>query len=787
MSISKEQFLQDYKIAFKSRQTSLLGRKEVLTGKAKFGIFGDGKELGQVAMARACQNGDWRAGYYRDQTFMFAKELCSVKQFFSQLYAHADIDFDPSSGGRQMNAHFATRYLDHDSNWLSQLDGTNVASDISPTAGQMARSVGLAYASKYYRKHSAAQNKMFSSNGNEVCFVTIGNASTAEGVFWESLNAAGVLQIPLVIVVWDDDFGISVPNKYQMTKENISEITSGFHPSDSKPGVSIYQTKGWDYENLIQTFEQAAQNARQAHAPALIHVQECTQPQGHSTSGSHERYKDEKRLRYEQDNDCINKMRKLIVDKKIVNESTLSEDEKEWAQEVRQEQKSAWQSYREPLENQRNEAVELLHSVDSNFAESLEKKKSFSKETIHSHVRQALLLELDNQSHDSAIAEWLKSYQEQSSEIYNTHLHAPDHRSPLSIATVPAKLGDKEVDGRQVIQAYFKWLLKNDDRVFIIGEDVGKIGGVNSEFEGIQAELGEIRCGDTGIREATILGQGYGAALRGLRPIVDIQYLDYLLYCFQTLSDDVASLRYRTAGGQAAPVIIRTKGHRLEGIWHSGSPIGTIVNGIRGLQFCVPRNMVQAIGFYQTLMQGDDPALVIEVLNAYRMKEVLPENIGEYCLELGVPEVLLPGRDITLVTYGACVQVAMEAAKKLASIDIEVEVVDVQTLLPFDKYNIIGTSIEKTHSVLFLDEDVPGGASAYMMQQVLDRNNNFDILDAKPRCMSAEPHRPAYANDGDYYTKPNCDDVMEAVYLMLQERSPELFPKRIVKPSSLSI
>lgn len=778
----------DYKTAFMSRQASLIGRKEVLTGKAKFGIFGDGKEVAQIAMAKAFQKGDWRSGYYRDQTFMLAVGGTTVKQLFAQLYADTDLQHEPSSGGRQMNAHFSTRYLDEQGRWLNQLMLNNTSSDISPTAGQMSRMVGLAYASKLYRQNAGlGKFSQFSLSGNEVAFGTIGNASTAEGIFWESLNACGVLQVPAAISVWDDGFGISVPNSYQMTKESISEITRGFQADGKMPGVDIYVIKGWDYPELVETYAKGIERVRRDHAPALFHIVELTQPQGHSTSGSHERYKKPERMAFEEREDCLRRMRDWMVSTGVANDGELDKLEKDCLAAVEKARADAWDDYLAPIAGDRDRLIGLYEGMleraeSKDYLEDqikvLKRAPSLLRRAVMSSARRALFhVRSDAQSHRDLTA-FIGSYGQENQARYSKWLLSETERSPLAVPEVRAVFGDKpeQIPGSDVIAAYFDKLMERDPRVFVIGEDVGKLGGVNQEFKGLQEKYGEVRICDTGIREATILGQGIGAAMRGLRPVVDIQYLDYLLYCFQGMSDDLATLHYRSAGGQIAPVIVRTKGHRLEGIWHTGSPMGVIINGIRGMHVCVPRNMVQAAGLYNTLFQGDDPALVIEVLNGYRLREALPQNLGDFTVPLGVPEVLKEGTDLSIVTYGACVRVAEEAISFLEGLGASIELIDVQTLLPFDTQGVIGRSVAKTNAVLFFDEDVPGGAAAYMMQQVVEKQGAYEHLDAAPRTLSAKPHRAAYASDGDYWSKPSAEDVIETVYAMLRERDPQRFP-----------
>jgi 2-oxoisovalerate dehydrogenase E1 component len=781
--------VEDYKTAFVSRQVSLLGRKEVLTGKAKFGIFGDGKEIAQVAMARSFRKGDWRSGYYRDQTFMFAIGALSVRQYFAQLYADPDLEREPASGGRQMNSHFASRYIDANGEWLDQTAMHNISADCSPTASQMPRLLGLAYASKLFRGIKAIDDSQkFSRSGDEVAFGTIGDASTSEGIFWETLNAAGVLRVPMVISVWDDGYGISVPKKYQTTKESISEIVRGFEPVGDSGGVRIHTVKAWDYPALVSAYQSIVSEVRRSHIPALVHVEECTQPQGHSTSGSHERYKSDARLAFEQDMDCLKKMREWLLAEGLATAQEIQRIEEESTQFVRDEQQKAWQDYAAPSIGDRDRLIGILGRVQSDVAQPTEIESVITglravptvrRRDVHVAARRAWYSA--SQFSSESIAElksFLGHYQDVNRQIFTSHLHATSARSSTQVAaSLPEFRGEPSyVQGSQILQKNFEVLFERDSRIFAIGEDVGKLGDVNRGMDGLQEKFGELRCTDTGIREATILGQGFGAAMRGLRPIVDIQYLDYVLYCFQTLSDDVATLHYRTAGGQIAPVIVRTRGHRLEGIWHTGSPMGVLLGGCRGIHICVPRDMIRAAGFYNTLLRGDDPAIVIEVLNGYRVREQEPSNYGDYCLPLGVPEVMRMGRDITLVTYGACVRIAEEAADLLAKFDISVELIDVQTLLPFDVNQIVAQSIEKTNAVLFLDEDVPGGAAAYMMQQVLERDGAFDHLDSRPATLTAQANRSAYGSDADYYCKPSAEDVVEKISEILHERDPSRYP-----------
>lgn len=782
---NKDQVLKDFSIACQSRQASLIGRKEVLSGKAKFGIFGDGKEVAQVAMARAFQKGDWRSGYYRDQTVMMALGELTLKQFFAQLFADTDVKNEPASAGRQMNNHFSTRLITDTGEWLDQLVQPNTSSDISPTAGQMARLVGLGYASKLYRQNNRLKDaKKFTKNGNEIAFGTIGNASTAEGLFWEAMNACGVLQVPVLMSVWDDEYGISVHARYQTTKESISKIMAGFNYEEQLKGIAIHVVKGWDYEALMNTYQRAASSCRMDHIPQLVHVIEMTQPQGHSTSGSHERYKTKERLKWEENFDCINRFRGWIIEKKLASADELQAIEDDALKAAELAKSEAWDDYLKPLERERQDAISMLEKLGNSIgkqdvcnkvSQELQRAPTLFRRNVQSSLKR-LLYQLADLDHDSKmpLIRFIERYESVNQRRYSSYLLSETSRSPLLANETPPSYSDKseKVDGRQVIQKFFEKAIKRDPRIFICGEDVGQLGGVNLEFEGLQETFGELHVTDTGIREATILGQGIGAAMRGLRPIADIQYLDYLLYCFQGMSDDLATIHYRSAGGQIAPLIVRTKGHRLEGIWHTGSPMGTIINGLRGIHVCVPRNMVQAAGMYNTLLSGDDPALVIEVLNGYRIKETLPDNIGDYTVPLGVPEVLQEGRDITLVTYGACIRVAQDAVRLLENVGISVELIDVQTLLPFDRFHKIRESINKTNALVCMDEDVPGGAAAYMLQQIIEEQRGYEVLDAAPRTLTAKPHRSAYASDGDYYSKPNAEDVFELIYEMIRERSP---------------
>lgn len=786
---NKDQVLRDFAVICQSRYASLTGRKEVLSGKAKFGIFGDGKELAQVAMAHVFQKGDWRSGYYRDQTVMMALGELTLKQFFAQLFADTNVEHDPASAGRQMNNHFATRLITPEGEWLDQLAQPNTSSDVSPTGGQMARLVGLGYASKLYRENSRLHGlSKFSRNGNEIAFGTIGNASTSEGLYWEAMNAIGVLQIPVVMSVWDDEYGISVHAKYQTTKQSISKIMAGFNFEKDLKGIDIHVVKGWDYGALVETYRKAAEACRRDHIPQLVHVIEMTQPQGHSTSGSHERYKSKERLKWEDDFDCISRMKSWILSNQLASATDLEKIELEAQKAVDKAKDEAWVDYLKPLEAERDEAIVLLEFMGSRTgkddlcqkaAQELKRLPTLFRRNIQSTLKRVLFQMAEVAQDDKIpLIRFIERYETFHQRRYSSHLLSETSRSALLVSETKPSFSESslKVDGRQVIQKFFEKAIHRDPRIFICGEDVGQLGGVNLEFEGLQETFGDLHITDTGIREATILGQGIGAAMRGLRPVADIQYLDYLLFCFQGMSDDLATLHYRSAGGQIAPVIVRTKGHRLEGIWHTGSPMGTIIHGIRGIHVCVPRNMVQAAGMYNTLLSADDPALVIEVLNGYRQKETLPDNIGEYTVALGVPEILEEGTDVTLVTYGASIRIAQEASKLLKDVGISVELIDVQTLLPFDRFGKIRESVAKTNALVSMDEDVPGGASAYMLQQIVEVQNAYQLLDAPPRTISAKEHRSAYASDGDYYSKPNAEDVFELIYSMMHERSPTRFP-----------
>lgn len=786
----KEELLSDYKVAVTSRECSLLGRREVLTGKAKFGIFGDGKELPQLAWARSFENGDFRSGYYRDQTFMMAIGELTIEQFFAGLYANTDINDEPMSAGRQMGGHFATHSLNEDGSWKRLIDQKNSSADISPTAGQMPRLLGLAQASKVYRNNDLiAADNGFSNKGNEVAWGTIGNASTSEGHFWETFNAAGVLQVPMVISVWDDDYGISVHAKHQTTKESISKIQAGFQRDEKHDGFEIMVVKGWDYVALVETYEKASKISREQHVPVLIHVDELTQPQGHSTSGSHERYKDEDRLKWEREYDCNVQFRKWLIDNDFATEEELSELEKSIKKQVREGKKAAWNAYLNPITSERDEAVTLINAVadiSSNgvfikpLAEKLKgEKEPYRKDTFEA-VRKTLRFTLQ-EKHDAitALNNWLTENKERVQEKYSSNLYSESVESAVQVEAV-APIYDEtseDVDARLIMRDNFDALFATHPEIMVFGEDAGRIGDVNQGLEGMQEKYGELRVADTGIREATILGQGIGLAMRGLRPIAEIQYLDYLLYCLQLMSDDLATVQYRTAGKQKSPVIIRTRGHRLEGIWHSGSQMGGIINLVRGIHVLVPRNMTQAAGFYNTLMASDEPALVVECLNGYRLKEKLPVNLGEFRTPIGKVETLREGKDITLVSYGSTLRIVDQAATELERAGIDVEIIDAQSLLPFDLNHEILESVKKTNRLLVIDEDVPGGASSYILQQIVDVQNAWPYLDSKPQCIAAKPHRPAYGTDGDYFSKPSVDDVFDKVYDIMNEVNPTKFPK----------
>lgn len=788
--VNIEEVLADFKLAVESREASIIGRKEVFMGKAKFGIFGDGKELPQIAMAKVFRNGDFRSGYYRDQTFMFAIGELTVQQYFAQLYAHTSVKADPASGGRLMNGHFANRLLDDQGKWKAQTSMKNSSADISPTAGQMPRLVGLAYASKLYRNNQDLHEfKDFSIQGNEVAFGTIGNASTSEGHFYEAINAAGVLQVPMVIAVWDDEFGISVPQEYHTTKGSISELLSGIQRDSDKKGYEIIKAKGWDYEGLKSAFEKAEKVAREEHVPVLVHVQEVTQPQGHSTSGSHERYKTKERLEWEKEHDCILKFREWIIENELATPEELDKLEKQAKDSAKSARQAAWNAFAKDIKKDQDQAVTIMEALaqESQFKEQIVQMVSELKKTLnpirldtYKVVKNVLrLTRTENTSSRASLLAWLKRNDEENFKRFSSHIMSESEEASLKVPEVKAAFSESSplVDGREVLQACFDAALSRDPRVIAFGEDVGKIGDVNQAFAGLQAKYGELRVTDTGIRETTIIGQGIGAALRGLRPIAEIQYLDYLLYALQTLSDDLATLQYRTVGGQKAPLIIRTRGHRLEGVWHSGSPIGMILNSLRGVNVLVPRNMTQAAGFYNTMLQSDDPALIIECLNGYRLKERIPDNISEFTVPVGVPEILREGSDLTVITYGSMCRIIMQAAEELEQVGISVEVIDVQSLLPFDVHHSIVESLKKTNRVVFADEDVPGGASAFMMQKVLEEQKGYFHLDSQPVTITAAEHRPAYASDGDYWSKPNVETVFDKIYELMGEVEPKKFPK----------
>ena len=788
--MSKEAFVQevlnDYRIAFESRQASLIGRKEVLTGKAKFGIFGDGKEIAQIAMARVFQPGDWRSGYYRDQTFMFAKGISSVHAFFAQLYAIPDTEKEPASGGRSMNGHFATRLLDDQGNWLTQSDRFNSSADISPTAGQMPRLLGLAVASKLYRENADLHGfTQFSNKGNEIAFGTIGNASSSEGIFWEVINAACVMQVPLLMSLWDDGYGISVPAKYQTAKENIAALMRGFQNNEEGQGLELLTARGWNYPELCKVYKEAADICREKHTPVLVHVTEVTQPQGHSTSGSHERYKSKERLEWETEFDGIAQMRQWIISQNIADETTLATLEAQASQAVKDAQKQAWNEYLQPIKTEVSELIALLNQLSAAglspelaaIAQSLSEAKDPIRRDMGTAIHQALRLTVNASAAErKPLLDYLDKFNAINAERYSSHVYSQSDASVFKVPEVPAQFTDEVVDGYQVVRACFDANLERDPRVFAFGEDVGKIGDVNQGFSGMQEKYGELRVTDKGIREWSIIGEGIGAAMRGLRPIAEIQYLDYLLYALEPMSDDIATMQYRTKGGQKTPIIIRTRGHRLEGIWHSGSPMGMIIHAVRGMHVCVPRNMTQAAGMYNTLLRSDEPALVVECLNGYRIKEKLPANIGEFTVPFGKPDVLRFGEDITLVTYGSCCRIAQEACDLLADHGIRVELIDVQTLLPFDIHHSIMESLKSTNRIVFLDEDVPGGATSFMMQQVLEEQGGYQYLDAKPITITSREHRPAYGSDGDYFSKPSVDTVFSTLYQMMHESNPTKWP-----------
>jgi 2-oxoisovalerate dehydrogenase E1 component len=794
----KNEIIADYQIACLSREASLLGRREVLTGKAKFGIFGDGKEIAQIALAKQFKNGDFRSGYYRDQTIMMAIGELTVKQYFAALYAHTEIEKEPASGGRQMGGHYATRSLDENGEWKNLMAQRNSSADISPTAGQMPRLLGLAQASKVYKHNELLHDhdyfNKFSDKGNEVAFGTIGDASTSEGPFWETMNAAGVLQVPMVMSIWDDGYGISVSKKYQTTKENISDALSGFQRTKDKPGFEIFKTKGWDYPHLCATYEKAVQIAREEHVPVLIHVEEVNQPQGHSTSGSHERYKSPERMQWEQDFDCLAKFKEFILNFKGENGEVLATDEeleqiaKDAKKSVRDQKNEAWKDFTDSIKADITDSIALMKAVAEKSpnkafiikeVEGLEKAFEPIRKDIFNTVRRVLRLVKGEQTAErKALITWLKLNLEINFDRYSGQLHSTSEKNALKVNHIPAKYENegRMEDGRIVLRDNFDALFSKHPEILTFGEDTGKIGGVNQSMEGMQEKYGELRVSDTGIRECTILGQGIGMAMRGLRPIAEIQYLDYLLYAIQIMSDDLATVQYRTKGGQKAPLIIRTRGHRLEGIWHSGSPMGMIINALRGMYVCVPRNMTQAAGMYNTLIQADEPALVIEPLNGYRTKEPIPSNLGEFTVPLGVTDIVQKGTDLTLVSYGSTFNLCREAVKLLDQSGISVELIDVQTLLPFDIDHSISKSLSKTNRLLIVDEDVSSGATAYMLDQIIVKQKGYYHLDSEPATISAKDHRPAYGTDGDYFSKPNIDDIFEVAYGMLHEVNPKEYP-----------
>jgi pyruvate/2-oxoglutarate/acetoin dehydrogenase E1 component/TPP-dependent pyruvate/acetoin dehydrogenase alpha subunit len=783
-SLTAENIVADYRLAYMSRRASIIGRAEVLRGNATFGIFGDGKEVAQLALAKAFRPGDWRAGYYRDQTFMWATRMSNVREFFSQLYGNARVDADPASGGRQMGNHFATRFLDDRGAFTRSVDTLNSSADVSNVAGWMPHLLGLAYASKLYRENKQLKEVQdgFSVNGDEVAFGTIGDAATSEGLFWETINAAGVLQVPIAMSVWDDGYGISVPITKATTKASISDLMRGYMPDD-RPGIDIYVALGWDYPMLVEMYAKGIEKVRREQMPALFHVTEMTQPQGHSTSGSHERYKTKERLQFEQEFDCIARMRDWIIESGIASESQLEGWEAADKEAVEAARDLAWDAFQSPIRAERDRAVALLKRIDmpevAEITNLLEEAGKVTRSFVMASASRALYQLRGIESPERTdLARFVDDYRRENEERYNSFLYSRSPESPLHVPVVLPEYSDKSpvVDGRQVLLRNFDSNFARDPRLFVVGEDVGKLGDVNLVFEGLQAKYGEWRITDTGIREASILGQSIGAAMRGLRPICDIQYLDYFLYALEVASDDLATLHWRTVGGQKAPVIIRTKGHRLVGIWHSGSPMSVVVNSLRGLYVAVPRNMTQAAGFYNTLFRGDNPALVIEVLNGYRLKERVPDNIGSFTVPLGVPDVLREGSDVTVVTYGACCSIALDAATMLEGFGVSCEVIDVQTLNPFDINHTIVRSLERTHALVCVDEDVPGGASAFMLQQILEVQNGWWHLDAAPRTLAASPNRPAYGPDGDYFTKPNREGIVRAVYDLARERQPWRFP-----------
>ncbi|MDX1471102.1 MAG: thiamine pyrophosphate-dependent enzyme [Flavobacteriaceae bacterium] len=785
----KTQILEDYRIAVISRECSLLGRREVLTGKAKFGIFGDGKEVPQLAWAKVFKNGDFRSGYYRDQTFMMAIGELTIEQFFAGLYAHPDLEADPMSAGRQMGGHFGTHSLDENGYWKNLVNQKNSSADISPTAAQMPRLLGLAQASKIYRHVENIDSSKFSNNGNEVAWGTIGNASTSEGLFFETINAAGVLQVPMVVSIWDDEYGISVHAKHQTTKENISEILKGFQRDDENKGYEILRVHGWDYPALIETYQYASRIAREEHVPVLIHVLELTQPQGHSTSGSHERYKSKERLDWEKEHDCISKMRTWMIENNISTEDELTELDKSLKKKVRDGKKAAWDAYLAPILKEKEEVIALMAQLSQTSAnsvfinkllENLRQNTTPIRKDIMSVARKALRYVVSEDSNEkTALKNWINKKFEEIQPKYSSFLYVENENSPIHVQEVKAEYSEdtEMVDGRIVLRENFDHIFNSYPEAMIFGEDTGNIGDVNQGLEGLQEKYGELRIADTGIREATIVGQGIGLAMRGLKPIAEIQYLDYLMYSLQILSDDLATVSYRTVGKQKAPLIVRTRGHRLEGIWHSGSQMGGLVHLLRGMIICVPRDMTKAAGFYNTLLEGDDPALIVECLNGYRLKEKMPSNIGKLKTPIGVVETMKEGESITVVSYGSTLRLIEEVAKELLEVGIDIEIIDVQTLLPLDLNKDISKSIAKTNRLLIVDEDVPGGASAYILDHLLKEQGIFQYLDSEPKTLTAKQHRPAYGTDGDYFSKPSCEDIFEAIYAIMHEVSPTDYPK----------
>ncbi len=790
IELTREEVLNDYRLAFRSRMMSVIGRREVLTGKAQFGIFGGGKEVAQIALAKFFQPGDFRSGYYRDQTWMLATGMVTLKQLFAELYADADLEREPASGGRQMNAHFATRLLHPDGSWRNLTELPNSSADTSPTGSQMPRLVGLAYASRLYRELDELKHlTQFSRNGNEIAWGAIGNASCAEGMFWETVNAIGVLRSPAIISIWDDEYGISVPQKYQITKGNLSVLLSGFQREPgSDEGFDVYTVRGWDYPALIEVYQRAARIAREEHIPAIIHVIELTQPQGHSTSGSHERYKSKERLEWERELDCIRKFREWIVSEGYATEEEMDEIEAEDRRLVENIRAEAYEEFLAPIKAERAEFCDILDEIASSsrhadelaeIRRNLMAQQVPTRKAIFAAVRKALTTLRDEPiPAKQVLLDWKARQLAANEDRFSSHLYSQSAENALNVPEVPPRYSENspEVPGYEVLNACFDAMLARDPRVIFFGEDVGFLGGVNQALKGLQARYGELRVTDTGIRETTIVGQAIGMAMRGLRPVAELQYLDYVLFGLQTMSDDLATLHWRTKGGQKAPVIIRTRGHRLVGIWHSGSLMAGIIHLCRGMHVLVPRNMVQAAGFYNTLLASDEPGIIVEVLNGYRLKERLPDNIAEFTVPLGKPEVLRPGRDVTLVTYGACCRIVNQAADLLSELDIEAEVIDVQSLLPFDRYGVILESLKKTNRIVFIDEDVPGGTTAYMMQEVLERQGGFEWLDTAPLTIPAKPHRPSYGVDGDYFSKPSVEEVFEKVYGLMHEVNPRKYP-----------